>query len=171
MVKEVVAETEHVEKINPLPLKGVFTFSRTLDRGGWAKGELTIEFPINWEDSDEDIITKAHEAATEAKMVVYEQLGLDFTVDEGVAMEVIKDAFPGTTHVPAGAAAATAPVAANPPYAVDSQVPSEKDANQEWGRQRFAVAPNEFWDNRANKRNPRAPDLKHKSTELPVWRV
>ncbi|KAK9794639.1 hypothetical protein WJX73_005598 [Symbiochloris irregularis] len=27
----------------------------------------------------------------------------------------------------------------------------------------------QYWDNRANKRNPRAPDFKHKSTGAPLW--
>lgn len=31
------------------------------------------------------------------------------------------------------------------------------------------ASPSDFWDNRANKRNPRAPDFKHKKNGGALW--
>lgn len=172
-----------LEQAEPVA-KGVFSFSKDVTvRGQTGKSNAfcSVGFPIFWEDDAESIVSKIRDAAAEAKAAVFEQLELDFTVKDGVVVELIKDAFDGTTvdhGYPTGQTTgynsppmAQSNVSNLPPYPVDSQVPHEKDANQQWARDRFAAYPGEFWDNRGNKRNPRAPDCKHKSTELPLWRV
>lgn len=41
------------------------------------------------------------------------------------------------------------------------------DVKQLW--EQFDKQPNDFWDNRANKRNPKAPDFVHKSSRGALW--
>lgn len=160
--------------------RGLFSYSREVRKPGRPDGKesgfLSVSFPIYLEDDTETILAKARDAAFEAKSTVYQQLQLDFTVEEGVAVEMLQDAFGGTVEdsnygsAPQQYSDATG-VGPMPPYPADSADKAEKEANQRWGVQRFAQFPGEFWDNRGNKRNPKAPDLKHRSTGMPVWRV
>jgi hypothetical protein len=46
---------------------------------------------------------------------------------------------------------------------------NEKAANKTWALARIASNPDEFWDNRENKRNPKAPDYKGKTNNVAVW--
>ncbi len=158
--------------------RGLFSYSREIRvgaSGGKQSAFMSVSFPVTVDDDAESILAKAKDAAFEAKSSVFQQLQLDFTVDEGVAVELVKDAFDGTTgsyDQPAGVPQnAAAPSPSRPPYPADTQVKHEKEANEAWGQQRFAQFPGEFWDNRATKRNPRAPDLKHKDTGMPVWKA
>lgn len=185
-------KTESVQPSNELPTetdktepvaRGLFSYSRELRvpaSDGKQSAFMSVSFPIYWDDDAESIMVKAKDAAFEAKANVFQQLQLDFTVEEGVAVEVVKAAFDGTTGntgYPTGQTTgySAPPTGASgssmPPFPADSQIPAEKDANQQWARERFAQYPGEFWDNRQNKRNPRAPDAKHKSTNMPLWRV
>lgn len=169
-----------IDRVEPVA-RGLFSYSRELRvpaADGKQSAFMSVSFPIYWEDDGESILAKAKDAAFEAKASVFQQLQLDFTVDEGVAVEVVKAAFDGTVTAnypePSYGGQGLTPTSAAPaapPFHPDSQVPAEKDANQDWARQRFMSHPGEFWDNRGNKRNPRAPDCKHKDTGLPLWRV
>jgi single stranded DNA-binding protein len=42
-----------------------------------------------------------------------------------------------------------------------------KDIEGQWAA--LFCSPNDFWDNRATKRNPKAPDFKHKETGEALW--
>lgn len=162
------------------PRKGVFSFQRKVSIRDYenASAFCSIEFPIDYDDDAEDIIRKAQEAASQVKSLVFEQLGLPFnTDDDGVVLEAIQslpqpsapvvyDNHP--TQAPAQGGYA---VGDQPPYNPNTMDAGEKQANQTWGQQRFATHPHEFWDNRGSKTNPRSPDLKHKGTKMPVWRV
>ena len=64
-------------------------------------------------------------------------------------------------------------VAAMPPHSGESRDKAEKAANKAWGKARYAIAPDEFWDNRPKKAageyKPTSPDLKHKDSALALW--
>lgn len=64
-------------------------------------------------------------------------------------------------------------VAAMPPHSGDSRDKAEKAANKAWGKARYAIAPDEFWDNRPKKAageyKATSPDLKHKDSALALW--
>ncbi|KAL9681076.1 hypothetical protein QQ045_012857 [Rhodiola kirilowii] len=49
------------------------------------------------------------------------------------------------------------------------ETPSEKRKNRLHLWQLFFANPQEWWDNRKDKRNPRAPDFKHKDTGEVLW--
>ncbi|CAM8945704.1 unnamed protein product [Rhodiola kirilowii] len=49
------------------------------------------------------------------------------------------------------------------------ETPSEKRKNRLHLWQLFFTNPQEWWDNRKDKRNPRAPDFKHKDTGEVLW--
>jgi hypothetical protein len=86
---------------------------------------------------------------------------------------------PSLAPAPAMAAPAPQPVAApaaapagdasQPPHSPDTQDRDEKRANSAWAKGRLATNPDEFWDNRTSKRNPNAPDYKHKDSGIGVW--
>jgi len=67
----------------------------------------------------------------------------------------------------------TSDVAPMPPHSGDSRDKAEKAANKAWGKARYAIAPDEFWDNRPKKAageyKPTSPDLKHKDSALALW--
>merc|ERR1712060_818457 len=44
---------------------------------------------------------------------------------------------------------------------------ASKDVEGRWAA--LFCSPNDFWDNRATKRNPKAPDFKHKETGEALW--
>jgi hypothetical protein len=62
-------------------------------------------------------------------------------------------------------------VGPNPPHGGDpfQLGKQEKAENGEWCKARFATNPDEFWDNRLNKKNPKGPDIKHKDTGNAAW--
>lgn len=158
-------------------LKGTVSFARKVSDGNYGMTEafMSVQYDIGQYDTAEDIIHTARNAFLQAKAVVFEQLGIEHTLDEsGVVVEVARRAFPGSVVEPApsGPAPAAAPAAAggdNPPFAGDTTNPAEKKANKEWAEARLQSHPNEFWDNRESKRNPKAPDFKHKSSGIGVW--
>jgi hypothetical protein len=41
------------------------------------------------------------------------------------------------------------------------------DDDQSW--QEYFADPSQWWDNRSNKRNPRAPDFKHRVSKKGLW--
>lgn len=159
-------------------LKGTVSFSRKVSDGNYGMHEafMSVQYDIGQFDTAEDIIHTARNAFLQAKAVVFEQLGVDHTLDEsGVVVEVARRAFPGSVVEPAPSAPAAAPAAggasagAQPPFSADTDDFAEKKANKEWAQARLASHPNEFWDNRESKRSPKAPDYKHKNTGIGVW--
>lgn len=75
------------------------------------------------------------------------------------AVHQIQQTFPGTQQV----------VGEYPPH-TQAVTREEHAANEEWARARFATNPEEFWDNRTNKRNPKAPDIKHRNLDVVIWK-
>lgn len=154
-------------------LHGTVSFTRKISDGNYGVAEafMSVQFDILPDDGGEQIIANARHAFLQAKAVVFEQLGVEHTLDEsGVVVEVVKRAFPGTVEAAdAPKAAAGGGGGAEPPYSADTKDPDERKANREWAEARLESHPNEFWDNRQDKRNPKAPDFKHKSSGIGVW--
>lgn len=170
---------------------GVVSFSRKVSVRPYESAEAAIfvQFAIPTEGSAEEqrteLIANARAAFFAAKALVFDELGLEFDVQDGVVRELINSHFGATTEVVAEApqqvAAAPAPAAAEaapassagdsptPPYPTDTRDKSERDANKKWALARIASHPNEWWDNRTNKKNPKGPDYKHKETGMGVW--
>jgi hypothetical protein len=171
-------------------LTGTVTFSRKVSVRQYESAEASIfvQFEIPNEGSPEqqraELLANARAAYFSAKALVFQELGLEFTVGEdGVIHEVLQKNFGKVTDVTPTELAAVAmdsqtsatpfaePTATEPnaPYAVDTQDKNERNANKRWAVARIASHPDEWWDNRQNKRNPKAPDYKHKETGMGVW--
>ncbi len=173
-----------MENPNINELTGTVSFSRKISVRQYESAEASvfIQFPIPTEGSADEIrsqtLSNARAAMFEAKGLVLEELGLEFQVDEnGVLHELIAKNLGNVTEIRQAPASNNAPVASDtatatseaPPYSADTQDKGERAANKSWAVARWNSHPHEFWDNRANKRNPKGPDLKHKETGLAVW--
>lgn len=163
-----------------------------------AEASITVAFdiPNDPDMSDEarssQLIANARGAFFSAKALVFEELGLEFIVgDNGIVTEVVERHFGSVTEVqstppatnvvselhaaaaPAPAAAPSGDVAATPPFSPTTTDKAEKGQNSAWAKQRYALYPNEFFDNRPKKASgeykSNAPDLKHKDTKIGVW--
>lgn len=54
-----------------------------------------------------------------------------------------------------------------PPGARAEAEPERREPSDLW--EELRAKPEKFWDNREGKRNPRAPDYKHKDTGAALW--
>lgn len=154
-------------------LKGTVSFTRKVTDGNYGGSEafMALQFDITNEDDGESIIAKARAAFVQAKAIVFEQLGVDHTLDEsGVVVEQVRRAFVGSVVEPAAPAAAGD---ADPPFPSNTTDAAQKKANKEWATARFASHPHEFYDNRPKKASGEykstSPDVKHKSSGVGVW--
>jgi hypothetical protein len=154
-----------------------------------ADASVFIEFEVDENASTEGMIQQMRDSFAQAKALVFEELGVQFSVDaNGYVRESIEAHFGAVTEVSAPAPTATAapvasvpvaPVAAPapsadaPPFSTTTTDKGEKRANQDWAKARFQTAPAEFFDNRPKKADgsykANAPDLKHKATSIGVW--
>jgi hypothetical protein len=158
-------------------LIGTVSYTRKVGLPNYSSEDAfhALQFEIGYGDDADLIAKKAHEAFAIVKSVVNEELGL--------APAVVERAFPGTEVVEqvadvidiptpaAQLAAAIEPVGPNPPFPGDykSLTKEQNDANKRWAVARFATHPGEFYDNRNDKRNPKAPDVKHRASGIGAW--
>jgi len=172
--------------------QGTVSFSRKVAVRQYESAEASVfvQFDIPTHGTPDEqraqLLSNARAAMFTAKAMVLEELGLEFTVsDTGIIHEVIQKNFgrvtevvPSdntaapvtTTQVPVNELPVTASgVGENPPYAADTQDRNERAENKKWAIARIASHPDEWWDNRTSKRNPKAPDYKHKQNGMGVW--
>jgi hypothetical protein len=167
--------------------QGGISYSRKIQVRDYESAEASIwisfDLPKPDEMTDEEfsshLISTARANYFAAKALVFEELGLEFTVTEGgIVQEVLKKNFGNVTEVTkasppaspvAAVAAESSDLPSSPPFAADTDDKAQRTANKKWAMARWAAYPNEFWDNRESKRNPRSPDLKHKETGMAVW--
>lgn len=182
-------------------LKGTVSFTRKVNDGNYGTNDafmaMQFDVPANM-DADKvgaEIIKRATDAFFACKAVVFDQLGIEAMLDDsGVLVEVVTKAFPGTVHEsapapsqPSAAVAAAAPAPAAGEVNATTPWPASKSAVEigrngkerstdeftAWAKERFQVAPQEFFDNRSKKASGEykagAPDIKHKDTKAGVW--
>lgn len=177
------------------PLRATVGFERSVSVRPYetAKASIFIQTEVSLEDVETSMVN-IRNAAAQAKAAVFEELGIQFSVDEGgfvreliakhfgAVTEVVPtadDAFPeSSAPAPAPAPVAAAPahvaqapnVSAEPPFAVDTKDPGEKRANKEWAKASIASNPDDWYFNPPEtKRNPRGPDYKHKQNGMGYW--
>lgn len=173
--------TETVAVAEAATLKGTVSFSRKLSDNnyGGSEGFMAIQFDIANGDTGEQIIANARSAFTQAKAIVFEQLGVDHTLDDsGVVVEMARRAFQGSVVEPApkqapAAAPSTGGSTDEPPFPASTSDAAQKRANKEWAVARHGTHPNEFFDNTGKKAsgefNSKSPDFKHKTSGIGVW--
>lgn len=152
-------------------------FGRKVNLGNYesTEGSIFIQRDVPVGADGEVIIQAAREAFTLAKTLVLDELGIDYTLDEetGVIVELkpaspkeaakkLEDAFGAvpdnvTSINDAPSAQPAAPAAGEPP-------------SQEWLVNDQMQNPQNWWDNREGKKNPKAPDFKHrKNSDWVIW--
>lgn len=165
----------------------VATFERTIQVRQYepAKASVTIKATVPLGVDDADQADKNMELAaalvTQAKLVVFQQLGLEHTLEEnGVVVELVQAAFDGATREAVPASSSTqavldqrvqlpaGTVSATPPHDPSARG-AEGKANQAWAWERFAVAPSEFFDNRNDPQRGNRPEIKHKPSGVGAW--
>lgn len=150
-------------------------FSRTKNLGNYEKAEATCFLKVDGLPSDslEEIVQKVMRAFVAAKAAVLDQLGIEydmgedgFTVEERVvappatqqdSVTKVRAAFGGGEVVENGG---------DHTVDVTSMSPAEQ---KRWLKAELERNPTAFWDNREGKKNPKAPDFKHKKTGLGLW--
>lgn len=128
-------------------------------------GDLTADFVRNMETIQDGLEAAVPVSPVPAVGLPQEAAPLapvQQPVPNGAAM--IQNAFPGTTVASPAEAAAFTPAPAAIPGAADG----DPQVAALW--QEFFADPSKFWDNRADKRNPRAPDFKNKDNgDKALW--
>jgi hypothetical protein len=171
--------TEAVTVGEERTLKGTVSFTRKISDGNYGGSEffMAVQFDIDPTAGGEAVIASARAAAVQAKAVVFEQLGIDHTLDEsGVVVEQVRRAFPGSVVEPApqaSAAPAASDTGSEPPFPANTTDADQKKANKDWATSRYASNPSEFYDNRPKKASgeykANSPDLKHKGSGIGIW--
>lgn len=169
--------------------KGTISYEHKVNLGNYESATLGIyvQFDYAPDATAEQFANAARDATNRAKSVVWEGLGLEgYWEGEGVnaVLKLVQHEFPGAvvevTETAATPAVSAADVPASPPHAkadVDAASDAMKKAmrkeNSEWAKKRYAVAPREFFDNRAKKASgdygPNSPDFTHKDTRVGFW--
>lgn len=147
----------------------------------------SVEDYVDGETSPEDIAQVLATSAFTVKSTCLEQLGLTWeTSEDGMAMEILAHAFGAGVKAqadvgPAGGGPVDVqqpshPVSvpdANPPYEnakLDFKTDKAKlNENRAWAAKRFLAAPDEFYDNRADKPKPTSFDYRHKDHKIGIW--
>lgn len=174
------------------PLRVSVAFERRVQPADYETKGMSafVQSEISSDDTPEQIAAKMREATSVAQTIVFDTLGIAYEVDEeGILHEdptkLVERAFPGSTKVEEAPKSAPAKgkgkatkgkgkakdvdgVPAEPPYDPETDDPDERKANREWAEARLEVAPDEFWDNRKDRKG-KAPHYRHKVTRLGVW--
>jgi hypothetical protein len=171
-------------------MQGLAKLTRSLNLGTRDNNvHLGIELPFvvqpGW--SWEKIAASAADAMFQAKAIVYEQLGVEFTTNEnGVLMEVVRASLPGTTverarddgrgRPPSGPSRQGGGGERRPaqpqsfPDPTFMECPPHVDADL-WAS--IQDNPGEWWDNRADKASGKVsskyPDFRPKNGGQGVW--
>lgn len=169
-------------------------FGRKLSDGNYGGSEASwfLQFDAPADEPLESLISKAQEAFVAVKGVVLTELGIGYDFDaEGILVET-------TPAAPAPAAKAPAQTLKSTPDATtqlreafnggtvsedttvrqvnfgghDSSIDPltlSKAEQKKWLAAEVKINPGAFYDNRTDKRNPKAPDWKHKTSGLGIW--
>jgi hypothetical protein len=138
-----------------------------------ASAHVQVDMPVGTDPTSSEAQVALRNAFNAAKAQVAVTLGMTTALDlEGTLHydephPVAKAPAPMDHRAVAAAfapeAQATPNVSADGPPFINPERGSEGEkANVKWGRARFATHPDEFFDNRETKRNPKGPDVKHK---------
>lgn len=172
---------------------GTVIFNRKVQVRPYESAEAGIYLQFELPDMNGDregygkkVLEQIQDAFMQAKAAVFDELGIEFSVDEGgVVREVIREAFGQVTEVVSSPQAkqvaaakpelkaVSAPSADEPPYDPSTTDKGEIRENRAWAKARIETHPDEFWDNREKKASGQykenAADFKHKDTGISVW--
>ncbi len=165
------------------PLTHTVFFGRKCGLPNYSNQEASIFIQVDADrdESAESVADKLMAAFVQAKSQVFTQLGIEHELSsEGVLVETgvaapptpparkdavttLRESFPG---------AVVEPNVQHVDFSASSDVDPltlSKPEQKRWLQARLQTHPNEFFDNTQSKRNPKAPDYKHKSSGLGLW--
>lgn len=157
--------------------KAYVNFTRSLPPHQYHKAEASCHLQVDLPEHDgesageyaAEVTAAIKEAFAVAKVNVFDQLGLSYEVD--AVTQVVKEdleATLGAVEVNGGTKSNVKPFKrAAKPAARKSAKPSDAEIADAWAE--LANNPDRWWDNRDDKRNPKAPDFKHKDTGFALW--
>lgn len=176
--KTIVTDADgNVVTVTKAPTRVFVDFTRTVNLGDYnsAKASVNFECVVPLDASDEDLADSVRSGFLVAKTAVFEQLGLQYNLDTEffIARENLEAAGLGAVEVSQvqeqAAVQAATTRAANTPAAKTS------DKNVARANLLDAIAgewdkngPKGWFDNRENKRSPKAPDFKARTTNRAV---
>lgn len=166
------------------PLTHTVFFGRKCGLPNYSNQEASIFIQVDADrdESAESVADKLMAAFVQAKSQVFTQLGIEHELSsEGVLVEsgaktaqgpepsrkdavtTLRESFPG---------AVVEPNVQHVDFSASSDVDPltlSKPEQKRWLAARVQSHPEEFYDNRASKRNPKAPDWKHRASGLGYW--
>lgn len=153
-----------VTEVTIRPRKITVGFTRKLRPANYSydyetvEGSAHVEADVDENANSADVDASVKEAWTLAKSSVYEQLGVAYEVDASsqVARELLETKA-GASKVASKPKKQTAKKSTSAP----------KSQGDLWND--LLENPQNWWDNREDKRNPRAPDFKKAGTNEGLW--
>lgn len=141
------------------------SFSRKVNDGNYGSNEATVflQFDTPLGVDPTEIIEKGMDRFAAAKAIVFDQLGIEYHIVDGIIIEnldvvvaqakterAVKAEFsqPEADDAPSSGAQGVGPT---PPYDPKTTDPDEKKLNRQWAKARYETHPGEFWDNRPKK--------------------
>lgn len=170
------------------PLQATVGFQRKVSVRQYESAEASVfvQTEVDLDDADQTMKNLKF-AMMQASSLVFEQLGITFQLDEGgVVRELLNKHLGPVTEVksndahalrsgeepfPTSSSPAPAPAAGGdgPPFDPNTKDRDEKAANKAWAIADFHANPQDWYDNRGNKKSERSPDAKHKKNGLALW--
>lgn len=149
------------EETEPVSLnRGTVSFQRRLQRGDVSL-MVSMQFDVDPSDMPGSL-ERARGAAFQVRGLVYEELGIDFKVDEtGTLREVSAPEEPRTGGNQQTGSGST-------PAGFKLPIGERPDHVKDWQWAKLVNSPGDWWDNRDPQTgfNPRnGPDFKHKTDE------
>lgn len=141
------------------------SYSRKVPRdGGFGAGEeasLFMQLDVDVDSTPAEIEAEIKAKFALAKGIVLQQLGVMYGVDEATGVVTGVEVAPATR---ATAGKGTFRKGGKPAAAPSGD---KRPTEELWAD--YQANPSRWWDNRDDKRNPKAPDFKHKDTGEGLW--
>jgi hypothetical protein len=147
------------------------SYSRKVNLGNYESADVYVAVQTDVAiDADDDAKVAAVKSAfLLARASACEQLGIKFTVDDATVVQEKLERVFGPVEVVSQTPNYTEQVAAMPqaPSAPRTDTAAPKSKKALWAE--LESNPSNWYDNRANKKNPKGPDFKRKATGEGLW--
>lgn len=142
------------------------SFERKVNLGNYESASVFVSMQVdNPIESDEDRIAAINNAFLLVRSSAYEQLGIQFSIDDAmIVQEKVERVFGPVTVVDKSEHGAETTYKQSAPRS-DTVAPKTKRALWE----ELESNPEKWYDNRDNKTNPKSPDFKRKATGEGLW--
>ena len=141
--------------------KAFVTFERAIQPKQFETAKASAMLQVDLTEDPQQDIAAAKEAFAKAKTTVFEQLGLSYEVDEVNLVVIEKLERELGAEVVEGPKPKKATARKAAPSRRSSGKPSDEQIEEAW--QDLQANPDGWFDNRSDKRNPKAPDFKAKN--------